>query len=375
MQIKLYLDDQKESFRELTKPSEHFDLDTTKLSDGRHVLHLVTIEDGKVTGRRDVEFEVRNGPGIALAGLREGDVVRGDVPLVGNASGGSVGIDLRRVETHRGLPLWVGILALAVVLAATVLAAFDPFNFRNYQSQADAIAASDETYPLTESGGAEESPPPPEPFQVTLNADDYMPVLDFDPASADAARGSAIYQARCTGCHGADAEGRVLPKATLGQAGVYPRIAGQPAAYLYRQLVSFAEGTRDSTEMKPMALGLTPAQRGDVAVYLAGLRTPYPPAQALEADLRKLGSDIALNGRPERGINRCDGCHGENGSGVAPHFPALIAQNRTYILAQLEAWRDGRRRNALLQLMLPVAHGLEGEEVWAVGAYYETVRP
>jgi cytochrome c553 len=375
MLIRLYLDDRPEPFRELTEPSEHFELDTTSLTDGRHVLHLVTIEDGKVTGRRDVEFEVRNGPGIALAGLREGDVVRGSVALVGNASGGSAGIDLRRVETRRGLPLWVGILALAVVLAATMLAAFDPFDFRNYQSQADAIATSDEMSALSESGGAEEPAPPPEPFPVALNPGDYMPVLDFDPASADAVRGSVIYQTRCTGCHGGDAEGRVLPKATLGQAGIYPRLAGQPAAYLYRQLVSFAEGTRDSTEMKPMALSLTPQQRGDVAVYLAGLRTPYPPAQPLEEDLRKLGSDIALNGRPERGINRCDGCHGENGAGVAPHFPALIAQNRTYILAQLEAWRDGRRRNALLQLMLPVAHGLEGEEVWAVGAYYETVRP
>jgi cytochrome c553 len=25
--------------------------------------------------------------------------------------------------------------------------------------------------------------------------------------------------------------------------------------------------------------------------------------------------------------------------------------------------------------MLPVAHGLEEEEIWAVAAYYETVRP
>ena len=51
-----------------------------------------------------------------------------------------------------------------------------------------------------------------------------------------------------------------------------------------------------------MALSLTLAERGDVAVYLAGLTTPHPPAQALEADLRKLGSDIALNGRPDAAL-------------------------------------------------------------------------
>jgi len=260
MLIKLYLDDQPQPFRELTEPSEHFEFGTTKLSDGRHVLHLVTVEGGTVTGRRDVAFEVRNGPGIALAGLREGDVVRGEVPLVGNASGGSVGIDLRRVETHRGLPLWVGMLALAVVLAATVLAALDPFSFRNYSSEADAIEASDETPPPTDEAVTVE------PFAVTLVEGAYMPVLDFDPASADPKRGQALYQARCIGCHGADAAGRVLPKATLGQAGIYPRLAGQPAGYLYRQLVSFAEGMRESTEMRPMARALSPAERGDIAL-------------------------------------------------------------------------------------------------------------
>ncbi|MBL8905857.1 MAG: cytochrome c, partial [Rhizobiales bacterium] len=196
MLIRLYLDDQAEPFRELTEPSEHFELDTTKLSDGRHVLHLVTVEDGKVTGRRDVAFEVRNGPGIALAGLREGDVVRGEVPLVGNASGGSVGIDLRRVETHRGLPLWVGILALGVVLATTVLAALDPFNFRNYRSEADAIESGIEAPPESDEA------PAVEPFPVTLVEGEYMPVLEFDAAAADKARGEALYKARCTGCHG-----------------------------------------------------------------------------------------------------------------------------------------------------------------------------
>lgn len=371
MLIRLYLDDQVEPFRELTKPSEHFELDTTKLADGRHILHLVTVEDGKVTGRRDVAFEVRNGPGIALAGLREGDVVRGDVPLVGNASGGSVGIDLRRVETHRGLPLWVGMLALGVVLAATVLAAFDPFNFRNYRSEADAIEASNEAPPEA----ADDEEAPAELFPVTLVEGEFMPILAFDASSADPARGKSLYQARCTGCHGADAAGLVLPKATLGQAGIYPRLAGQPAAYLYRQLMSFAEGTRDSTEMLPMARPLSPAERGDVAVYLSQLHAPYPSPQEIDKDLRDLGRDVAVNGRPERGVNRCDGCHGENGLGVAPHFPALIAQNRGYLMGQFEAWRDGKRRNSLLELMLPVVHGLEEQELWAIAAYYETVRP
>jgi len=369
MLIKLYLDDQAEPFRELTKPSEHFELDTTKLADGRHILHLVTVEDGKVTGRRDVAFEVRNGPGIALAGLREGDVVRGEVPLVGNASGGSVGIDLRRVETHRGLPLWVGMLALAVVLAATVLAALDPFNFRNYTSEADAIEASNETPPEKDESVTVE------PFTVTLAEGTFMPLLAFDASTTDPVRGEALYQARCTGCHGNDAAGRVLPKATLGQAGIYPRLAGQPAAYLYRQLASFAEGTRDSTEMRPMASSLSATERGDIAVYLSRLRAPYPAPPEIEKDLRDLGHDLAVNGRPERGVNRCDGCHGESGLGVAPHFPALIGQNRGYIIGQFEAWRDGKRRNSLLELMLPVVHGLEEQEMWAIAAYYETVRP
>jgi cytochrome c553 len=140
-------------------------------------------------------------------------------------------------------------------------------------------------------------------------------------------------------------------------------------------LVSFAEGTRDSTEMRPMASSLNATERGDIAVYLSQLQAPYPSPPEIEKDLRDLGHDLAVNGRPERGVNRCDGCHGDSGLGVAPHFPALIGQNRGYIIGQFESWRDGKRRNSLLELMLPVVHGLEEQEMWAVAAYYETVRP
>jgi cytochrome c553 len=200
-------------------------------------------------------------------------------------------------------------------------------------------------------------------------------VLAFDPGKADTARGATTYAAKCAGCHGALGEGRTAQSATLGEQGVFPRLAGQPAAYLYRQLWSFAHGWRKSAAMPPLADGLAEADWTDLAVYLERLAAGYPLPSTVAADVIDLGRSIASAGRAERGVSPCWRCHGPNGIGVAPYFPALIGQYPRYIAAQLVAFRDGQRRNAMLRLMEPVAHGLEPKEIEAVAGYYASLRP
>ena len=70
-------------------------------------------------------------------------------------------------------------------------------------------------------------------------------------------------------------EGRTAQSATLGEQGVFPRLAGQPAAYLYRQLWSFANGWRTSAAMPPLADGLTEADWTDIAVHLEHLAAGF----------------------------------------------------------------------------------------------------
>ncbi|WP_054120573.1 cytochrome c [Novosphingobium sp. AAP93] len=67
----------------------------------------------------------------------------------------------------------------------------------------------------------------------------------------------------CAACHG---------EAYTGMQ-AFPRLAGQGADYLARQLDAFAEGTRNepSGMMKMVASARTPAERRAIAAYLASL--------------------------------------------------------------------------------------------------------
>jgi cytochrome c553 len=68
----------------------------------------------------------------------------------------------------------------------------------------------------------------------------------------------------CASCHGAKADGN----------GIFPRLAGQNAQYLYAQMLYFRSGTRNDKSadiMKPVAQHLTDAQMKAVANYLSSL--------------------------------------------------------------------------------------------------------
>lgn len=84
MKIELFVDDEAKP-RAAFDPPAPFDLDTTTLADGPHVLHIRAIEDDGTTGVHDIPFTVRNGPGIAVVGLADNEVVQGRIPLLVNA--------------------------------------------------------------------------------------------------------------------------------------------------------------------------------------------------------------------------------------------------------------------------------------------------
>jgi cytochrome c553 len=368
--ILVYLDGAEKPLAVLEGSAGDFTLDTTGIPDGAHRLRFVTMTGDRVTGEREVAFTVRNGPGIALAGLEDDDEVRGRLALKVGATDAAVGarLDIPSLELHRGLPFWMGGFALAVVILLAFILATEPLRFNAYQTQAAAVRSA--TVPPAPPKPAD--PLPPNPMRIALAPGSFLPVLDFDPAKADATRGAALYVQDCAGCHGDRGQGHAGQSATLGQQGIYPRLAGQPAAYAYRQLYSFAKGWRQNDVMQAMASALAPPDWGDVAVYLEGLKgTPAPPAPPISRDMRELAHAILTLGRPERGISRCDGCHGPDGSGVAPYFPALGGQDAQYFAAQMADFRDGRRRNSMLRLMEPVAHGLTPREIEALSLYFQ----
>ncbi|HET6655614.1 MAG TPA: c-type cytochrome, partial [Gammaproteobacteria bacterium] len=173
--------------------------------------------------------------------------------------------------------------------------------------------------------------------------------------------------ATCAACHGARGAG--------GGGGAFPRLAGQPAAYLARQLHDFKSGARDSRIMQPLAAGLSNEQIGALATYYSEVEAPYPDRATVEPAVLRRGEALVRQGQWSAGVPACASCHGPKLAGLPPDFPALAGQYAIYIASQLEAWQQGRRTNDPLDLMQQVAHGLNDEDVKAVSAYLAWLRP
>lgn len=188
--------------------------------------------------------------------------------------------------------------------------------------------------------------------------------------SAHAADGQKIFNQggqnpaamACLGCHGPDGKG-------IAAAG-FPRLAGLPAGYLSKQLQDFRSGSRKQAVMEPLAKALDDAEIEAISAYLAKLPAdPAPDTRRQQIATNPLAR-LALYGDWSRKIPGCVQCHGPGGSGVGEHFPPLAGQPAGYLVAQLNAWRDGSRSNDPNQLMVDVAKAMTDAEVKAVADYF-----
>jgi cytochrome c553 len=170
----------------------------------------------------------------------------------------------------------------------------------------------------------------------------------------------------CQGCHGANGEG--APAAKI------PRLAGQSADYLAKQLRDFASGARISEVMQNFAKPLSEADRAAVAAYFASLTAPYiaPNPPVTDSQLAR-GHRLAHQGSEAERVQACDSCHGPDGSGVPYSAPYLAGQSADYLAAELQSWRQDRRKNDAGKLMSSVAQRLNDADVSAVSAYFASL--
>lgn len=112
--IKLFIDDDLQPIAELLAPVQ-FELDTTKLIDGEHILKLISKSPTGREGIRRIKFIVRNGPSISVEGISENAVVDGTVPLMINAydKGNQKKFIIEGSETPQSVPSWLWILLIA----------------------------------------------------------------------------------------------------------------------------------------------------------------------------------------------------------------------------------------------------------------------
>ena len=195
----------------------------------------------------------------------------------------------------------------------------------------------------------------------------------FVVAASHAADGEKIYSeggsdpaaVACITCHSADGMG-------LGPAG-FPRLAGLPAAYLAKQLTDFKNGARNNPVMLPIASALGDEEIKAVTTMLSAMPAPKTKHVTRVDFPGSPGAVLALRGAWERNIPECVVCHGPGGVGVGDHFPPLAGQSAEYLSAQLNAWRDGSRKNDPNELMGHIARSLTDEEVSAVAAYFASL--
>jgi quinohemoprotein ethanol dehydrogenase len=161
---------------------------------------------------------------------------------------------------------------------------------------------------------------------------------------------------------------------TSDGTGAFPRLAGQPAPYLARQLRDFASKARANAIMTPIAHALSAEDIDDVAAYYASVESPFLPLPRPSPELVQKGKELAENGNPAKGIPGCNACHGAGGAGESPTIPYLAGQYAHYTAFELQMWQRGFRGNSPEAMRL-FAKKLDDEEIAAVAAYYQQLRP
>lgn len=160
--------------------------------------------------------------------------------------------------------------------------------------------------------------------------------------------------ASCQSCHGEDGN-----TATTD----FPKLAGQYAAYIQKQINNFKIGTRKHPVMANIAANLTNNQDLlDISAYFESQKQ----MKGASSVINKAGQYRFLDG------NVCVSCHGINGKGLAPNNPAapvIGGQHRDYLVKQLKDFKSGARTNETSGLMTKIAGSMSDAEIEDVASY------
>ena len=177
--------------------------------------------------------------------------------------------------------------------------------------------------------GASAQPAKPPP-----SGEDLRPIY---ASALDIANGRRLAEASCGRCHGLNG---------ISTMEGVPHLAGQRAAYLYRELRAYQSGARGNDNMNGAVQFLSNDALVDVAAYYANLDPP-PPESAATTPPRpgplEVGKVAAAG---------CAGCHGETGVSKMPGTPSLTGQDPQYLVAAMQAYKGGQRKNDIMKSVL-----------------------
>ena len=152
-------------------------------------------------------------------------------------------------------------------------------------------------------------------------------------AQADEARAKKIVSGVCFVCHGAEGE---------SASEVFPKLAGQHAEYIAKQLDNFKSGKRKSTAMADMVAKLTPDEMLALGKYFE--KQAAPKEELIDAPLAAVGQYIYQHGNKFSGLAACASCHGAEAKGTVS-LPRLAGQYAAYTETQLKQFNQRERTN------------------------------
>jgi cytochrome c553 len=173
-------------------------------------------------------------------------------------------------------------------------------------------------------------------------------------------RAEEIVSGRCFICHGMEGE---------SASPVFPRLAGQHAEYIAKQLNDFKVGKRKSEAMKPQTDELTKSDMKALGAFFEN--KPAVARLVKDEDLVAVGKFIFQRGNSFSGLPSCASCHGAKGYG-SPLLPRLAGQHPRYIEEQLKQFNKRERTNDNA-VMHTVASKLTELEKHAVAEFIATL--
>lgn len=169
----------------------------------------------------------------------------------------------------------------------------------------------------------------------------------------------------CGACHGIDGNSAIS---------MNPKLAGQHAKYLVKQLTEFKlasqtggkEG-RNNAVMNGMSAMLSEQDILDLAAYFSS--QDATSSESSEGAVVP-GNKLYVGGDLERGITACIACHGPKGNGTSlSGFPDISGQHSAYIATQLKSFRSGERANSLNGMMGDIAKRLTDDDIEMISSY------
>ena len=80
-----------------------------------------------------------------------------------------------------------------------------------------------------------------------------------------------------------------------------------------------------------------------------------------------LSISLSVQAKTPDKAKQCFACHGVDGVSMNPEFPSLAGQNKSYMVNQIKAFKNGDRKSAIMQ---PMVAGLSDKDMEVVAEYF-----